>query len=213
MPSLGLSIAGASLLLLLLGGCGASSEQEAESPVIAQVADTTISEADIRRALPMVWPMSPALGGSRTRPPRYTACVNARRRDGSTQGRTFLRAQCEEIYDEHVRTTISTLIVRTWARKAAHAKGLEPTDEMVARAVDRQLRSVAPTAAGSLEESTPVKARLQALIRERERNRRLVKALDTTPGGLNSALAKLYGHRTTCSSRYEQLPECAGKGG
>ncbi len=191
--------------------CG-SDDPPARPAVAVRVGDVTVLQAAVVHTLTTVSPMSPQDGGTKVKPPRFTACVEAKRQRGDNQSLDSVRHHCARIYGAHERSALSELIQLTWTKLAAEARGLEPSAATVRRLYDERSRSLIPAVADEIRSSSRLRRTVIDIVRREERNTRLIKAFDTTPENLTQTLARRYEDQTTCVGRYRvvELPECTG---
>ncbi len=201
------------IVVAVVAGCGSDEGDEASQgfKVAIRVGDVEISDAVVARTIRELWPLGAGDGGTKVRPPDFTACVDAKQPQTESQAE-YERRVCKELYEAHERFAVSHLIQLTWARMEARARGLEPTKADLRRMMNRQLDTLTPAAVRQVRGSEQRRRALLASVETGERNRRLVEALNTTPESLSRSLARRFEDRTRCAPRYRvvELPECTG---
>jgi hypothetical protein len=203
-------------MLALLGwvfvACG-SEDTDEQAPIAAQVGDVTITQVAVQRQFDTVWPMSEQDGGKAVRPPRFDACVNARRAASTRHDVAMLRRQCKEVYKSHLHFAVSELLQLTWSRLAARSRGVEPSQAALERIFDKNSERLAPAQAEKMRASARLTRASLFVIRRQERVRRLTTAFRVTDAELPAVLARRYKDATRCAPMYVRgaVPECTGE--
>ncbi len=126
---LGLSLA------LAAAGCGGGGGEDLGAGVAAKVGDKTISEAAVRSQLDSYYALQEGSAKS-FGPPRYTACVAAKR--GVVPGATEqeILGQCRVEFDLARAQALSTILRADWLAREAKRKGID-SDAEVEQALER----------------------------------------------------------------------------
>ena len=199
-------------ICLLLAACGGEGEETAQRPdAVIRVGDVEFTRAAVIKTVSDLWPVGDIYGGRKLKPPRYSACLRVRLTKTKRQ-LAFAKRYCRELYESHEQFAVGHLIQDAWVRLEARARGIEPTRAELERLYQRQLRSLPSAAVRRARHSDRARQAILQFVRVNERNRRLAKALKTTPDQLNQTLARLYRDRTHCARRYRVggYPECTG---
>jgi hypothetical protein len=193
-------------LVMLFSSCGDSSDSEPakQGQAVIKVGDVEFTRDQIIHKVNTDWPVGTIYGGTRVKPPRYSACL-ARRETRTEKERAFALRFCKELYEPHERFAAVRMVEAAWIRLETRARGIDPTDEDAIRGFERLLDALPPATARRLRQSQQELQRNLPKLREVERARRLAKALGTSADIVGERLTARYRPRTWCIERYRRL--------
>ena len=193
--------AGISLLSL---ACGDKGDEPNEASSAVRVGEVTIPHATMVRTMNDEWPVPNQYGGTKTKPPRYEACMQRRRPRTKAERRQGF-AICSQMYNFHLDFAVRRTIEETWVKLALEERGIEPSNAEVQRKFEMQMQALPPSAKRTALSSSSARRKFRANVRYQLALERLSKALRASSSTLYPALEKLYGERTVCVGRYREI--------